>query len=251
MSKSEETVPLADPEHSTLGTVIVLGMMGLLTLLASAFVAFSVWWATEQASRIATWPSTTGTVLSSRVDAQRSSNPSPRATGSTVKRIPLVDRSYTVNGTEYTFDRVTPMENVSLGSRWASDIVARYRPSNTVQVYYNPADPGESFIEPVYDDTMFMIALGACAMPAFIALLTTLGGKDKYALKWKIPVIAGLILAIGGGVNAWSYFNTVPTDQWTRRAEITGIAGAGVVVLLVLTGVVFRIKHLRWRRRFA
>lgn len=251
MSKSDQTVKLADPEHSTLGTVIVLGMMGLLTLLAAAFVAFSVWWATEQASRIVTWPSTTGTVLSSRVDAQRSSNTTSGSRSSTVSYVPFVERSYTVDDVEYTFDQATPMENVTRGSRWANDIARKYNEGDTVEVFYNPDNPGESFIEPVYDDTMFMIALGACAMPAFIALLTTLGGKDKYALKWKIPVIAGLILAIGGGVNAWSYFNTVPTDQWTRKAEITGIAGAGVVVLLVLTGVVFRIKHLRWRRRFA
>jgi hypothetical protein len=28
------------------------------------------------------------------------------------------------------------------------------------------------------------------------------------------------------------------------------MVGAGVVALLVLTGAVFRVKHMRWRRRF-
>lgn len=242
---------LADPEHSTLGTVIVVGMMGLLSLVGAVFVAFSVWYASEQASRIATWPSTSGTVLSSRVDAWRTGNASPRATGSTVKRIPLVERSYTVNGTEYTFDRVTPMENVSFGSKWASGIVSAHAPGDTVEVFYNPANPAESFIEPVYDDTIFLIALGACGMPGFIALLTTLGGKDKYAIKWKIPLVAAAVLAIGGGVNAWSYFDTVPRDLWTTRAEISALVGVGGIVLLTLLGFAFRTKHMRWRRRNA
>jgi len=253
MSSSEPdiTIPLADPEHSTLGTVIVVGMMGLLTLLAAAFVAFSVWYASEQASRIATWPSTSGTVLSSRVDAWRTTGASPRSTGSTVKRVPLVDRSYTVNGADYTCDRVTPMEKVSLGSQWATDIASSYAPGDTFEVFYNPNDPAESFIEPVYDDTIFLIALGACAMPGFIALITTLGGKDKYAIKWKIPLTAAAILAIAGGVSAWSYFDSVPRGQWTGRAEMAGMVGAGVVVLLAMTGVVFRVKHMRWRQRNA
>ncbi len=250
MSKSEHIEPhLADPEHSTLGTVIVVGMIGLLSLVAAVFVAFSVWYASTQASRIATWPSTSGTVLSSRVDAWRTGNASPRSTGHTVKRIPLVERSYTVGGIDYTFDRVTPMENVSFGSQWATDISEKYAPGDSVEVFYNPADPAESFIEPVHDDTIFLIALGACAMPAFIALLTTLGGKDQYAIKWKIPFIAAAVLAIGGSINAWFYFNTVPPDQWTSKAEIGGMVGAGAVVLLVVTGIVFRVKHMNWRRR--
>ncbi len=251
MSKSEETAKLADPEHSTVGTVAVLGMIGLLSLLAAAFVAFSVWWTTTQASRIATWPSTTGTVLSSRVDAQRSSSTTSGSRSSSVSYVPFVERSYTVDDVEYTFDQVTPMENVSRGSRWANDLARKYSEGDEVEVFYNPDNPGESFIEPVYDDTMFFIAMIACAVPGFLSLITTLGGKDKYALKWKIPLMAGLILAVGGGVNAWYYFSTVPPDQWTRKAEITGMVGAGVVALLVLTGAVFRVKHMRWRRRFA
>lgn len=251
MSESDQIVKLADPEHSALGTAIVVGMMGLVSLLAAAFVAFSVWYATEQASRVATWPSTTGTVLSSRVDAQRSGNASPRSTGSSVKSIPLVDRSYRVNGADYTADQVTPMEHVSLGSRWAADIVRKYTPGDPVEVFYNPNEPGESFIEPVHDDTIFLIAVGACAMPGFIALLTTLGGKDRYAIKWKIPASAAAILAIGGGVNAWFYFQSVPPAQWSSRAEITGLIALGCVFLLAAAGVVFRRKHTRWRRRSA
>ena len=246
MSKSEETVPLADPEHSTLGTVIVLGMMGLLTLLAAAFVAFSVWWATEHASRIATWPSTTGTVLSSRVDAQRSQGSG--SGGSSVKYDPLVERSYTVDGVDYTFDRVTPMKNVSRGSRWANDIAREYSEGDEVEVFYNPDNPGESFIEPVYDDMMFIIAMFACAVPGVLALFTTLGGKDKYAIKWKVPVIACFVVAIGGGIGSWSYFSTVPQSQWTGRAQIAGVVIVGGALLLALTGAVFRAKHMRWRR---
>lgn len=251
MNESQTDIRLADPEHSTLGTVIVVGMMGLLSLVGAVFLAFSVWYASEQASRIATWPSTTGTVLSSRVDAWRTVTGSPRATGNTVKRIPLVDRSYTVGGVDYTFDRVTPMENVSFGSQWAGDIAGRYTPGDSVEVFYNPSDPAESFIEPIHDDTMFLIALGACGMPAFIALLTTLGGMDKYAIKWKIPFIAAAVLAVGGGINAWYYFDTVPQDQWSSRAEIGAMVGAGVVVLLVVMGIIWRAKHMRWRRRNA
>ncbi|MFI4854985.1 MAG: DUF3592 domain-containing protein [Phycisphaerales bacterium JB065] len=251
MSNALHDTPLAEPEHSRLGTAIVVGMMGLLGLLAAAFVAFSAWYASTQASRIATWPSTSGTVLSSGVDAYRNGSASPRSTGNTVKQIPLVERTYTVNGIEYTFDQVTPMENVSLGSRWATDIASKYTTGDTVEVFYNPDDPGESFIEPVYDDTMFLIALGACAMPGFLALLTTLGGKDQYAIKWKIPALAAAMLVVGGGINAWFYFSTVPQPQWSSRAEVGVTIAEGVVLLLALVGVVWRSKHRRWRRQNA
>jgi hypothetical protein len=251
MSESEPTVHFADPEHSKLGTVIVVGMIGLLSLVAAAFVAFSVWYATEQASRVATWPSTTGTVLSSRVDAQRTQNTSPRSTGSTVTRVPLVERAYTVEGIDYTFDRVTPMENVSLGSQWAADMAGKYNPGDTIEVFYNPDDPAESFIEPVYDDTIFLIALGACAMPGFIALLTTLGGKDRYAIKWKIPFAAAAVLAVGGGINAWHFFHSVPEDLWTFRSKFSTSIAFEAILLLLFVGTLFRVRHRRWRRRAA
>lgn len=251
MNRAEPDTRLADPEHSTLGTVIVVGMIGLLSLVAAVFVAFSVWYASTQASRIATWPSTSGTVLSSRVDAWRTGNASPRATGSTVKRIPLVERSYNVGGIDYTFDRVTPMENVSVGSQWATDIAGKYTLGDTVEVFYNPADPTESFIEPVYDDTIFLIALGACAMPGFIALLTTLGGKNQYAIKWKIPFAAAAVLAIGGGTNAWHFFHSVPEDLWSFRSKFSTSIAFEAIVLLLFVGTLFRARHMRWRRRNA
>ena len=249
MNESQQQVPLADPEHSTLGTVIVLGMMGLLAVLASGFVAFSVWWATEQASRIAAWPSTTGTVLSSRVDAQRSQGSS--SSGSSVKYVPFIERSYTEDGVGYTADQATPMEGVSRGSRWASEIAGRYGEGDEVEVFYNPDAPAESFVEPLYDDMVYIVAMIACGIPGVLALFTTLGGKDKYAIKWKVPVIACAVLLVTGGVGSWFYFSTVPQSDWTDRAQIAGLSALGGVVVLALTGMVFRAKHMRWRRRSA
>ena len=96
--------------------------------------------ATEQRLSLA-WPSVEGLVIQSRVEVSGGEYTSVAA---------RIRYEYQVDGKTYQNEQVRVGENTitQIGSRQNPyDIVERYPVSAVVQVYYNPANPGESALE--------------------------------------------------------------------------------------------------------
>lgn len=113
------------------------------------------------------WPSVTGRVLSSAV----------RRSGRT--RRARVRYAYKVRGKELIGTRIRYLEQVTL--EWASTTASRYRAGTPVAVYYDPAEPRESVLEPGRRNVAFLaIALSdalvlALAVGATFAAVRQLG----------------------------------------------------------------------------
>jgi hypothetical protein len=88
--------------------------------------------------RLTTYEPVTATVLSARVQDHSDSD------GTTYE--PVIAYRYRVNGREYTASRVTPLKE-SRSGRWAHRVTARYEVGNNYTAYYDPANPGEAFLQ--------------------------------------------------------------------------------------------------------
>lgn len=84
------------------------------------------------------WLSTTGTVLTSRLEEWESSP-------GEIIDYPVVTYSYQVNGQAYEGKRITP--NVESGGSGSAKVIARYLVGSSVQVFYNPKDPSAAVLE--------------------------------------------------------------------------------------------------------
>lgn len=128
------------PEGAVVQGVLFFGAAGLLGLY---FVVSDY----RQASAALQWPKATGTVISSAAQAQRRLV-SGRG-GTTVKVwSPAIEFSYRVAGQDYHGARIAFGAAVSGSKEWADAIVARYRPSQSVVVSYDPANPAIAVLEP-------------------------------------------------------------------------------------------------------
>lgn len=87
-----------------------------------------------------TWPSTTGTVLKSRVEVSG---------GEMTSVTPKVIYEYNVAGVRYEGDTIRAGDKFMrvTGSGTAYDTVDRYPEGAAVTVYYNPANPAQSALE--------------------------------------------------------------------------------------------------------
>lgn len=84
------------------------------------------------------WLSTTGTVLTSRLEEWESSP-------GEIMDYPVVTYSYHVNGQAYEGRRIAP--SAESGGSGAGKVIARYPVGSSVQVFYNPQDPSAAVLE--------------------------------------------------------------------------------------------------------
>ncbi len=91
------------------------------------------------------WPSTSGQILSPGTKTVSHWSGRHGDYGSSEQEVRVVRYSYTVDGAEYSGERISygggAYEN-------AKNAVAKYRAGYTVKVYYNPSDPSEAVLEP-------------------------------------------------------------------------------------------------------
>lgn len=121
------------------------------------------------------WPSILGKVIESRVDT--SSTGGEEATVAMYK--PYVKYEYAVGGVSYTGDKVKVGMTLSTSRvNPARELVARHPVGSEVRVFYNPANPDDSFLERQgsYTTTLVigivLLVIGLCGgVPGFIALL--------------------------------------------------------------------------------
>ena len=82
------------------------------------------------------WPTVIGTVIESSVEKDPDLN-----------RYPQVRYRYSVNGTEYTSDRILPHGRLATTGTHAVRVVARYKTGSRVRVRVNPRRPADSALE--------------------------------------------------------------------------------------------------------
>jgi hypothetical protein len=97
-----------------------------------------------KARRSLSWPSAEGVISHSAVLLRTQQTSSP--TNAAMYKADVAYR-YEVKGRDYSSSQITLMDYSSTAGR-AEDIAARYPDGAGVSVYYNPADPSDSVLEP-------------------------------------------------------------------------------------------------------
>lgn len=129
--------------------------------------------------RLVAWQETTGTVLSCEIKAHH---------GKSTTYSPYVTYRYSVGGREYENDELS-LSKTSISDHAAVvRHAARYRSGAEVQVFYNPGDPAESFLERsgISDYAMsavfslLFVAAGAFALFFGLRVLLPRGGVSSY-----------------------------------------------------------------------
>jgi Protein of unknown function (DUF3592) len=144
---------LVNPDRAPL--VAVTTGLGLAVSLFTAVFAGAV-------RRACAWPVTQGRITAADVEGYRARHDSE--SGHRRSRIlfkPGVTYTYEVDGRRYAGDRLTMGATVSASfPGFARRIAARYPVGGTVDVHYNPLDPGESVLRPrsVLHHLLWMIA---------------------------------------------------------------------------------------------
>jgi len=126
---------------------VVPATVGLVFFAIGIAVTTWGWNVLGNAKASTSWPSVEGKVVSSEVERERTSRRSGgrRRTSTTYEA--AIHYRYTVNGTEYSSDRVSFGEYSSSNRAHAQGIVSRYPAGKTVQVYYDPNDPEVAVLE--------------------------------------------------------------------------------------------------------
>lgn len=118
-----------------------LAILGFyLALFGSLFLLGSEALEVRQARRSQAWPVTEGTVLRSEVVVERVQADDDFHAEVTYR--------YRLNGREYQGDRIGFGFELSDRLDSAEAIVARYPAGSSILVYYDPADPSQSVLEP-------------------------------------------------------------------------------------------------------
>jgi len=167
--------------------------------------------------RTASWPSTPGTLLSASLHTQRSND------GNSNVHLAQARYQYTVNGRQYTNDRVAiedGHDNIGSFQRDLGGKLRRDHSSNrTVPVYYDPSQPQQSLLNRDFRLELFVTKL-------IFATVFTLVGGALLVWGWK-----------GNRVNTAADLENEP---WSANAEWQGqpiYSGAKVtlIILLIIT----------------
>ncbi len=118
-------------------------VIGLVMLALSANVILSKWNSSE-------WPSTQGKVIQSEVESKTKSVRDSDGHGRRNVRYysPTVEYEYAVAGQVFKSSNISVDSFSSTDPNYASSTVATYPLDSTVTVYYNPANPTDSLLQP-------------------------------------------------------------------------------------------------------
>jgi hypothetical protein len=153
-------------------------LMPLLIVLLPSFVGcLMIYQGFTQAAFVKatkTWSSTPGTVVSRRLDIRQR----PERRG----KLPVRMKSQKAAAVEYEYQlanrTIRGTQLISAGKRSVETILASYAPGDDVQVYFNPDEASNSFIErPTSNDGNLGILCGA----ALIAVAVWLAFRSQFA----------------------------------------------------------------------
>lgn len=111
----------------------------IIFILVGAGIVWFANWSIKKSKAQQKWPTVNGTVISTKINE----------TYTKKKReyTPSVTYGYTVNGTQYTSNRISFAVRQYQKRSKASSIVNRYRAGSQVVVHYNPLNPAEAVLK--------------------------------------------------------------------------------------------------------
>jgi len=126
---------------------IVPALFGLVFLAVGIGVTAWGWNVLGDAKASTSWPSVDGSVISSKVERERTSRRSGGRRRTSTTYGAEVRYRYSVDGNEYSSDKVSFGDYSSSNRARAQGIVDRYPVGKTVQVYYDPNTPETAVLE--------------------------------------------------------------------------------------------------------
>ncbi len=167
----------------TFGMFVALFLMNRPYLIAAGFLLVSLvvmgigMYGMQQSIQASHWPTTTGAITRSLICTRW-------VNGSTDYSGPCIEYTYTANGADYKASSIDTREFTDRGFWWGiTGIPAQYRVDRAVTVYYNPANPGVSRLDP------------------------TIPARD-----WFTTSIGGLLAALSAFTLFWTAFKRSPND---------------------------------------
>jgi len=123
------------------------------------------------------WPTVDGTITSSMIDVYEERDTS---TGDddfpptyTTYYEPEITYSYSINGVDYSFDKISFSRTRFVIQSEAQEVIDEYSTGTNVTVYYNPSNPSEAVLEPGIQNSGGMICstIGALIFVVLGALI--------------------------------------------------------------------------------
>lgn len=150
------------------------------------FIAGAAWlgltlYSMQQAKQSASWPSTTGKVDRTWVEESSSTDDEGHVDYSYT---PHVRYAYTVDGTQYTSERISFGAVTSYGSdSSARSHLSQYPPGGELQVFYDPADPSKAvLLREAHGSTVSLIGSGV------LLLISIFGGVGALFQRIRRPI---------------------------------------------------------------
>lgn len=112
--------------------------IGCLYVFAALFVLMALLMMGVQVAPVTAWVPAPATVVSTDITTVRSND------GATYR--PVVTYQYTVNGAQYTSQRLAPL-TTSASRRWAQSVIDRYPNGASVTAWYDPKHPANAIID--------------------------------------------------------------------------------------------------------
>ena len=123
--------------NTALEGLIMFGVLGFVFLIVNVVFLGIIYFTKRKMNAVAKWPYAMGAVKISTTEY--------RDSGDSGAYYPVVHYSYQVSGQPYEGYRIAPGGEV--GGIGAGKVAARYPVGAHVQVFYNPQNPSEAFLE--------------------------------------------------------------------------------------------------------
>jgi hypothetical protein len=142
------------------GLLIALCLGGAFFLLGVGLAVFG-FVQRKKAKTTETWPTASGSIVSSRLDQSTRTERKDNGTYTTTSYTTIVEYTYEVSGKTYQGNKVFPGASMSYDHGTAQGIVNRYQPGAAVTVHYDPADPTQAVLETKSKGGNLFLILGA------------------------------------------------------------------------------------------
>jgi hypothetical protein len=148
-------------ETTALTGMLVAFCLGVAFFLLGAGLAIFGFVQRKKAKTAETWPTASGSIVSSRLDQSAHTEHDDEHTYTSTSYRPVVEYTYEVGGKSHQGNRVFPGASMSYDHGTAQGIVNRYQPGAIVTVHYDPADPTQAVLETKSKGGNLFLILGA------------------------------------------------------------------------------------------